>query len=50
VAQAIERALRRHPAEIYLPARNHWLAILNVAAPAISDRIVTALFRYPGSR
>jgi short-subunit dehydrogenase len=50
VARAIERALRRHPAEIYIPIRNHWLAILNVAAPGISDRIVTALFRYPGSR
>lgn len=50
VAKAIERALRRHPAEIYLPVRNHWLAVLNVAMPAISDRLVTALFRYPGAR
>ncbi len=47
VAAGIERALRRHSAEIYLPARNHWLAVLNVAAPALSDRIVNALFRYP---
>jgi uncharacterized protein len=47
VAAGIERALRWHSAEIYLPARNHWLAVLNVAAPGLSDRIVNALFRYP---
>lgn len=47
VAAGIERALRRHSAEIYLPARNQWLAVLNVATPALSDRIVNALFRYP---
>jgi short-subunit dehydrogenase len=47
VAGGIVRALRRHPAEIYIPARNQWLAVLNVAAPALSDRIVNALFRYP---
>lgn len=47
VAAGIEQALRRHSAEIYIPGRNHWLAVLNVAAPALSDRIVSALFRYP---
>ena len=47
VALGIERALRRHSAEIYIPARNQWLAVLNVAAPALSDGIVNALFRYP---
>ncbi|HYR69405.1 MAG TPA: SDR family NAD(P)-dependent oxidoreductase [Candidatus Dormibacteraeota bacterium] len=47
VALGIERALRHHSAEIYIPARNQWLAVLNVAAPALSDRIVNALFRYP---
>lgn len=50
VARGVERALRRHPAELYLPWTNHWLAVLNVAAPALSDRIVSALFRYPGRR
>ena len=50
VARGVERALRRHPAELYLPWSNHWLAVLNVAAPALSDRIVSALFRYPGRR
>lgn len=50
VARGVERALRHHPAELYLPWCNHWLAVLNVAAPAISDRIVSALFRYPGRR
>ena len=50
VARGIERALRRHPAEIYLPGRNHALALLNVALPGLSDRIVTALFRYSRGR
>ena len=50
VAEGIERALRCHPAEIYLPARNHWLAVLNVAMPGLSDRLLNALFRYPGAR
>ena len=50
VASGIERALRRHPAEIYLPGRNHALALLNVALPGLSDRIVTALFRYSRGR
>ena len=47
VALGIERALRRHSAEIYIPGRNQWLAVLNVVAPALSDGIVNALFRYP---
>jgi NAD(P)-dependent dehydrogenase (short-subunit alcohol dehydrogenase family) len=47
VARAVLKALRRHPAEIYLPGRNRLLAILNAALPAFSDRVVTALFRYP---
>lgn len=50
VAKAVEQALRRHPAEIYLPARNHWLAVLNVMMPGLSDRILNALYRYPGNR
>lgn len=50
VARGIERALRRHPPEIYLPGRNHALALLNVAFPALSDRIVAALFRYSKGR
>ncbi|MGH7680974.1 MAG: SDR family NAD(P)-dependent oxidoreductase [Candidatus Eiseniibacteriota bacterium] len=50
VAKAVEQALRRHPAEIYLPARNYLLAVMNVALPGLSDRIVNALFRYPGGR
>jgi 3-oxoacyl-[acyl-carrier protein] reductase len=47
VARAVERALRAHPPEIYLPGRNYWLALVNVAFPGLSDRIVTSLFRYP---
>lgn len=50
VARGIERALKRHPAEIYLPLRNHWLAIFNRAFPRMADHVVTALFRYPGPR
>jgi short-subunit dehydrogenase len=50
VARGVEHALRHHPPELYLPWSNHWLAVLNVAAPGISDRIVSALFRYPGRR
>ncbi len=50
VAQAVERALHNHPAEIYIPTRNHWLAVLNVAMPGLSDRLVNALFRYPRAR
>ncbi|HET9250724.1 MAG TPA: SDR family NAD(P)-dependent oxidoreductase [Candidatus Eisenbacteria bacterium] len=50
VARGIERALRRHPPEIYLPGRNRALALLNVALPGLSDRIVAALFRYSRGR
>jgi short-subunit dehydrogenase len=50
VARGIERALRHHPPEIYLPGRNHALALLNTMLPALSDRIVTKLFRYSRSR
>ena len=50
VARGIERALRRHPPELYLPGRNRALGIVNSAFPALSDRIVNALFRYPRGR
>jgi len=50
VAAGIERALRSHPPQIYLPARNRALAMLNSALPGLSDRIVNALFRYPRGR
>ena len=50
VAAGIERALRSHPPEIYLPARNWALAMMNSALPGLSDRIVNALFRYPRGR
>lgn len=50
VAAAIVRALRRHPADVYLPFWNRWLSWLNAMAPRFSDRVVTALYRYPGRR
>ena len=50
VAAGIERALRSHPPQIYLPARNRVLAMLNSALPSFSDRLVNALFRYPRGR
>jgi short-subunit dehydrogenase len=50
VAAGIERALRSHPPQIYLPARNRVLAMLNSALPGFSDRVVNALFRYPRGR
>jgi short-subunit dehydrogenase len=50
VAAGIERALRHHPPQIYLPAWNRAIAMLNSALPSLSDRIVNALFRYPRSR
>ncbi|MEK7315049.1 MAG: SDR family NAD(P)-dependent oxidoreductase [Candidatus Eisenbacteria bacterium] len=46
VARAIERALTRHPAEIYLPRLHRYLAVLNVAFPRLSDRILRGLLRY----
>ena len=47
VGRAIARALRKHPAEIYLPGRNHGLALLNLALPGLSDRIVNHLYGHP---
>jgi len=47
VARAIERALERHPAEIYLPRAHRLLALLDVAFPRLSDRILKGLMRYP---
>ena len=46
-AAAIVRSLKRHPADVYSPFWNRWLAWLNLVAPALSDRILNALFRYP---
>ena len=50
VARAIVGALERPRPEIYIPRRNQWLALLNVVAPQLADRIVNRLFRYPGKR
>jgi NAD(P)-dependent dehydrogenase (short-subunit alcohol dehydrogenase family) len=47
VARAIVRALERHPAEIYLPRTHRFFAMLDVALPGISDRILRRLLRYP---
>ena len=47
VAAAIVRSLKRHPADVYTPFWNRWLAWLNLVAPAFSDRVLNALFRYP---
>ena len=47
VGRAVVRALQKHPAEIYLPARNHGLALLNLALPGFSDRILNRLFGHP---
>jgi len=46
-AAAIVRSLKRHPADVYSPFWNRWLAWLNLIAPAFSDRVLNALFRYP---
>ena len=46
-AAAIVRSLKRHPADVYSPFWNRWLAWLNLVAPAFSDRVLNALFRYP---
>jgi len=48
VARAIVGALRRPRPEIYVPRRNRWIGLLNVATPSLADRIVNRLFRYPG--
>ena len=50
VARAIVGALKRPRPEIFVPRRNRWLALLNVMAPRLGDRIVNRLFRYPGRR
>ena len=46
VARAIVRALEKHPAEIYLPRTHRLLAVLDVAFPRLSDRILRGLMRY----
>jgi short-subunit dehydrogenase len=48
VAAAIVGALRRGPADVYVPFWTRGLAWLNLVLPGISDRLVNALFRYPG--
>jgi len=48
VARAIVGALRRPRPEIFVPRRNRWIGLLNVATPSLADRIVNRLFRYPG--
>jgi len=48
VARAILSVLQRPRAELYVPWWNRWLSLFNAVAPRLSDRIVTALFRYPG--
>lgn len=50
VARGIERALRHHPPEVYIPGRNHALAVFNTMMPGLSDRIVASLFRYSRGR
>ncbi|MGE5176118.1 MAG: SDR family NAD(P)-dependent oxidoreductase [Hyphomicrobiales bacterium] len=50
VARAIVRALRRHPADAYLPFWNRWLSWVNAMAPRLSDRIVARLYRRSGGR
>lgn len=47
VARAIVAAIRRPRPEIFLPAYSRWLAVMNVMWPALSDRILNRLFRYP---
>lgn len=47
VARAIVTALRRHPADLYVPGWNRVFAWLNLVLPGISDRVLNALFRYP---
>lgn len=48
VGSAIVTALRRNPPDLYLPFWNRGLAWVNLIFPGISDRVVNALFRYPG--
>lgn len=48
VADALLHALRRHPADLYVPSWNRLFAMVGVLFPGISDRVMNALFRYPG--
>lgn len=48
VARAIVGALRRPRPEIFVPRRNRWIGLLNVATPRLADWLVNRLFRYPG--
>lgn len=45
VARGIADGLRRPRPEIYLPWWNRWLAVLDVAFPGVSDRVMRALYR-----
>ena len=47
VGRAIVTALRRTPADLYVPGWNRVFAWLDLVFPGISDRIMNALFRYP---
>ena len=47
VGRAIVTALRRNPADLYVPGWNRVFAWLDLVFPGISDRILNALFRYP---
>jgi uncharacterized protein len=48
VADALLRALRRNPPDLYVPFWNRSFAWVDVIFPGISDRVMNALFRYPG--
>lgn len=48
VASALLQALRRHPPDLYVPGSNRAFAWVNLIFPGISDRVMNALFRYPG--
>lgn len=48
VADALLHALRRNPADRYVPSWNRPFAWFSLTFPGISDRVMNALFRYPG--
>jgi short-subunit dehydrogenase len=50
VASGIIAALKRNPADLYVPFWTRPLAWLNVVLPGISDRLVNAMFRYPDGK
>jgi len=50
VAGGILSALRRRPPDQYVPFWNRFFAWSNIVLPGISDRILNALFRYPGRK